>query len=215
MKNNRSGQLLIEIIIAVAAGVGLLALGSQLVYVGLRSNQSTGAENTALGLAEETLTAVESIVTEKWQNIYLLTKSDTASPYYPQKSGGKWIVATGTEAVSINNDSYARSFTVQNICRSTSTRNITGITDTSGAGTTCTTSGGEFDPATEQITVTVVTTSTPSTVIKGFVSRWRNKTCAQGSWMSTSTATGTCPVTTYSSKTNINATTTLTICSGC
>ncbi|MEK7149499.1 MAG: hypothetical protein AAB757_00775, partial [Patescibacteria group bacterium] len=64
--NSESGQLLLEIMVAIAASVIIVTLGAQLVYVGMRGNKSSSETNVALGLVEETFEAARNIATEKW-----------------------------------------------------------------------------------------------------------------------------------------------------
>ncbi|MFA6407201.1 MAG: hypothetical protein WCV80_00655 [Candidatus Paceibacterota bacterium] len=208
---SESGQLLVEMILAIAGAVIVLSLGSQLIYTGLISNKAAGDKSAAVGLIDETFNAVEGATVENWNNLFNLTKPSTA--YYPQKSAGKWVIATGTEAVSINNITYARSFTIQNVCRSSST--VTGISDTGGLAVTCATNGGSYDPSTQRVSVTVTASSSDPLVSTKYVTRWRNKVCAHTSWLSTSTGVVSCPSTVYTSKTNVEASSSITICSGC
>jgi hypothetical protein len=201
---SQSGQLLIEMLLAIAGAVVVLGIGSQLVYTSLVANKAAGDVNAETGLINETLNGVDGAITEKWHNVYNLSKGTTA--YFPTTTAGRWVVTTGTESVSVNNNVYLRSFTVQNVCRSSST--ITGVTDSGGLLTTCATNGGLFDPSIQQITVSISATSTnPQSATKLF-SRWRNLTCQQNAWLTTSEATTTCDGSTvYSAETGLSTST--------
>lgn len=209
IKNKKSGQLLLEILVAIAAAAIVFTLGAQLVYVSLQSSRSAGEKNTALGLAEETFEAVRSAATEKWQNLFNLTKGTTN--YFPQKSAGnlKWILTLGSEDITINNIVYTRSFTIQNVCRDTTAgaRAITGITDTGGSTTTCATSGGSHDPSSQRVSVSISWPNAVSLSSNEYLTRWRNKVCPQINWDANATpgappATA-CLVTIYDSRSNI------------
>lgn len=60
-KQNQSGQLLLELLVAVAAAAIIVTLGAQTTYVSIRGNKVAGDKNIALGLAQETLTAVDGV----------------------------------------------------------------------------------------------------------------------------------------------------------
>ena len=202
---SQSGQLLIEMLLAIAGAVVVLGIGSQLVYTSLVANKAAGDINVETGLINETLNGVDGAITEKWHNIYNLSKGTTA--YYPTTTAGRWVITTGTESISVNNNVYLRSFTIQNMCKSSST--VTGVTDSSGLLTTCATNGGVFDPSIQQITVSVSATSTnPQSATKLFY-RWRNLTCQQNAWITVEgSATTTCDGSTvYSAKTGVSTST--------
>ncbi len=205
-ESKESGQLLIELLLAIAAAAVIIMLGSQLLMVSLRSGKSSSERDAAVGLAKETFEAVRAAAGEKWQNLYNLTKGSAA--YYPQKPAGKWAIVSGTENVTVGEIVFGRSFTVQNVCRDNSSRNITGITDSAGAATACVASGGSNDPSTQRVT-TAVSWGEDSISWSEYVTRWRNLTCVQTDWSGgtgsgTTTCSVTTPVTTYGGATNID-----------
>lgn len=203
--HSRSGQLLMETLLAISAAVIVLALGAQLVYVSLRSSQVAGERNVGLGLMEEGVGAVSSIATEQWQNIYTLAK--TGTHYHATTTSGRWTVALGDDSIIVGAKTFSRYFTVANVCRDSTTRNITGLTDTDGSTMLCVVSGGSFDPSTQSITIHVQMPDGGDTLsTTEYILRWRNKVCAQTNW-SGGAASGVkaCPDTTYESKTNITA----------
>ncbi|MEW6617531.1 MAG: hypothetical protein AB1333_03905 [Patescibacteria group bacterium] len=212
-KRNQSGQLLLELLVAVAAAAIIVTLGAQTTYVSIRGNKVAGDKNIALGLAQETLTAVDGVATEKWQNVYDLTKG--SAQYYTATSSGKWVIASGTQDYILNNVIYTRSFTIQNVCRSTSTRAITGITDTSGGATTCSTNTGSHDPSTQKINITISWPEADPLTESAYITRWRNKVFTQTQWstMSEGPATSSASLF-YSTTTNVTGTSSLQICSG-
>lgn len=184
--NNFSrGALLIEILVTISILAVILSLGAQSSFVSLRASKSAGEKDVALNLAIETMEAVRSASDEKWQNLYDLTKG-SANHYYPSQSSGKWVINnSGDQALTVNGIQYARYFVAQNVCRGTdSSRNITGITDSDGSVTACSTNGGSLDPSTQKATVTVTTNWATSTAItfSQYFSRWRNRVCDQTSW---------------------------------
>ncbi|KKU81352.1 MAG: hypothetical protein UY07_C0020G0006 [Parcubacteria group bacterium GW2011_GWA1_47_8] len=195
----KRGALLLELLIAIAILAVILSVGSQAVYVSLQSGKTSGESDTAMGLASEALEQTRAVADEKWQNIYDLTKG---SQYHFVQSGNKWATSTGSELITLNTGSFTRYVVVQNICRDTTVgvRDVTGITDTDGTATTCTTSTGAFDPSTQKVTVTVSWSGNGSPVtISDYFIRWRNKVCNQTGWSTggSGTTVKTCPDTNY------------------
>ena len=170
-----------------------------------RSSKIAADTTVALGLVSETHEAVRAVAHEKWQNLFNITKN---SAYYPQASSGKWTLTAGTQTVTINNINYSRSFITQNMCRNQTSQifgDVTGITDgptvTDGTFTTCTVSGGAYDPSTQKVTVTVSWMGDTGITTSEYVSRWRNKICNQTSWQTAgSSGSKNCPDTTYDTK---------------
>jgi type II secretory pathway pseudopilin PulG len=218
--NKEEGQLLLEILVVIGVTAVILVLGSQFIFLSLRSNKVSNEKNIALGLVEETFEAVRGAVTERWQNVYELTH---ASDYYPTTSSGKWVISTaGTENVVLNNTTFVRSFQVRHVCRDNSTRHITGITDSDGTLQTCGTSGGSADPSTQKVTVTISWPNADALVTSEYLAgRWRNKVCNQTGWSTTGGTSGevACPSTGWDTKTNIDTTaagnTEIKLCDGC
>lgn len=210
--NSKSGQLLMEVLVAIAAVALVASLATQLILTGMRGNKISSETNVALGFSEESFEAVRSIAAEKWQDIFNLEKY--GQNYYPQIQSGKWVVATGTESIVINELDYSRSFIVQNVCRDVSTRIITGFADSDGTATTCFTSGGVFDPSTQAITVSILWPDADAVSATEYITRWQNKICVQSSWSSQSSGTSTCPGTIYGTKSNITTGSNLQLCEG-
>ncbi|MEK7212203.1 MAG: hypothetical protein AAB686_00820 [Patescibacteria group bacterium] len=216
MKDERSGQLLLELLLVIGAAAIIVAVGSQLIFVSLRSTDTAGDKETALGILQETAEAVRSVASEKWQTVYSLQKYSTN--YYPLEQSGKWAFATGTQTSTISDVQYTRYFNVQNICRdiNPSDRYIRGITDTNGTSATgCSGSGGAADPSTQKLNATVSWVNADPIIASEYITRWQNKACAQDSWTSTSTESAICPTTTYASSSNVQASSSIILCSGC
>jgi type II secretory pathway pseudopilin PulG len=201
MKIDNSGQILLEVLLAIAVAAGVAVLGSQLVVVSLNGNKIAGNNSVASGLAEETIEAAKGAALENWYNFYSLTHGSTQ--YYPLKSSGKWVMTAGAESVPLNRALYSRYFTIQNVCRNITTRQITGITDSSGSATTCVgLSGSAFDPSTQKVTAFV---SWPNAAVisdTDYLTRWRNVICTNTDWVGgknfpTDNVFTTCSVNTY------------------
>lgn len=215
--NTQSGQLLLEVLLAISAAAIVVVIGGQIMYVSLQGNKFASERDVAVSLANETFEAVKSAADENWQNIVSLTKGSTN--YYPKKQVSTWVLeqvlTSSDDDVIINGITYSRSFAAQNVCRDTTTeRNITGITDTEGSVTTCATNGGTYDPSTQRITTAISWGSADSISSSEYITRWMNKVCAQTSWDTSGSGTYSCPTTTYESKTNITPGASLQLCDG-
>ncbi len=207
------GSILIEVLIVIAIAVFVMSVLGEVTYIGMRGTKFSGDSETAMSLLYETFEAVENISGERWWNIYNLNKD--GSPYHPGLTGGAWIVESGVEDVILGDIVYARSFTVQNVCRDPVTRDVTGVTDGGGALGSCALSGGAFDPSTQKITSSVSVPESDSVSDSVYIARWRNKVCEQTSWTASgSTGAQTCPATVYESSSNITGGAGLELCQG-
>lgn len=93
--SRRKGQLLLEILMAIAVAVVVVSLGAGLVYVSLRGNEVVVERDVALGLAEETIEAVRGAAYARWNDVYGLDKGEN-NIYYPKEEvdsgvSYKWI----------------------------------------------------------------------------------------------------------------------------
>ena len=183
------GSLLLELLITISLIAIIFSFGANAIFLSMRGNQVAGQRDTASTLASETLEAVRSITEENWQNIYGLTKA--TQHYYPTVSLGKWITASGDETVSLNNISYTRYITVDNVSRDAVTRNIEN-----------TYTSANDDPSTQKITVTVSWPNGDPLVISEYFYRWKNEVCPQGSWLTGGSGSNvqTCTSSTYDTK---------------
>jgi len=193
-KNSESGQLLLEMLLAISAFVVVAVLGSQLVMVSQVSNKLSGDKNVASGVADEMLEAVQNVATEDWQLIYGLNKG-SGNLYHPEKSGNKWILAGGNETVTLNGIDYVRSFYAENASRNPVTQNIESAYNVAND-----------DPSTQKIVINVSWPNADPIASNEYITRWRNKACAQSDWSGGGGgAMGACPNNTYDSSSNINA----------
>jgi type II secretory pathway pseudopilin PulG len=182
MKIDNSGQILLEVLIAIAVAGAVAVLGSQLIFISLVGNKIAGNNNVASGLVEGGLEAAKAASTENWQNIYSLTHG-TTTKYYLQQSSGKWVITAGTESVPLNNASYGRYFILQNVCRNITTRAITGVSDSGGSTATCNNlTSSAIDPSTQKITFYVAWPNASTISDSDYLTRWRNVICADTNW---------------------------------
>lgn len=199
MRHNikKSGSLLLELLIVIGVVAIVVPLVAQIVVSSLNMNKWTMENKIATSLVDEELKAIDSVSFEKWQNIYSKIKLSTAH-YYTVNSGGAWSLSLGDESLVVNSLNYTRYFTISNVCRD----DITGSVIVASSTSPCTT-GNSDDPSTQKITVTVNWQN--GTLSKDYyLTRWRNKICAQTSWSGVGSSPVSCPSTTYESATNID-----------
>ncbi|MDO8604627.1 MAG: hypothetical protein Q7K40_04525 [bacterium] len=195
------GALLLELLVAISILAIILSIGSQAVYVSMQSGKTSGENDVAMGLANETLEAVRAVADEKWQNIYNLTGKGITH-YKTAPSSGLLTVTSGDETILLNNASYTRYFIVDNVSRcNDSSRSI-------ASSTICTPVNNYFnDPSTQKVSVVVSWQGAGSPLtINNYLFRWKNKICNQADW-SGGVATGvkTCSNNTYEAQDgNIN-----------
>ncbi len=194
------GALLLELLVVIGVFAIIAPLVAQIIVSSINANKIAMENMAAVNLIDEAIEATESIGFSKWQNIYNLTKSP-ASHYYPSKLGGAWIVNSGEETILVNDRVYTRYFSVSNVCRDNTTRNI--ITT---AGVPPCTAGNSDDPSTQELTITVAWNG--RTISKDtYLTRWRNKVCGQTTWTGTGAGPAVCPSTVYDSATSIDIST--------
>jgi type II secretory pathway pseudopilin PulG len=173
-QRGQRGALLLELLVVIALLAVILSFSANAVFLSLRSNKISGERGVGNTLATESLEAVRGVSEENWQNIYGLTKS--SQHYKTTVSGTKWILATGDETITLNNTTYTRYLTINNVSRDSSTRNI----ETSYVG-------ADDDPGTQKITVTVSWPGGDPIVVSEYFFRWKNIVCAQNAWVTAGT----------------------------
>jgi len=169
IKTNK-GALLFELLIVISLIALVVSFSASAIYLSMRSNKATGDKDTATSLATEALEAARSVADEDWQNIYSLTKG--VGHYYPSISSNKWILTSGDEIINLNNVSYTRYITIDNVSRHATTRDIE-----------VNYVGANDDPSTQKVTVFVSFTGGDTVSISEYFSRWKNKICGQAGWV--------------------------------
>jgi len=178
-KNN--GQILVELLVAVALAAIIFAVGGQLLDVTLQSNKLSKERLIANHLLQEGLEATIAVSSEKWHNIYNLNKGEP-NYYHPEINAGKWVLVSGQENIILNDLTYTRSIIIENVNRDNN-RNINAL--------------GIDDPSTQKVTVTVSWGNNSLTISKYFT-RWPNETATQTDWSGGPGQPG--PVTSFNNK---------------
>lgn len=181
------GQILAELLVAIAVLVVLGAFGAQLVYVSLRGSEVSKERSAALRLAQEATEALRAIslgndtTSQGWNRIYKppggsgdpATSKGSGNPYYPiisTSTPAQWIIFTGTESITIEGETYLRKIVIDNVSR-----------DSGGAIESIYNSAND-DPGTQKITITVSKSGSPDTLITDYFTRFINDSGPQSDW---------------------------------
>jgi len=108
------GQALIELVLAIAIAVMLLAALTTGVIAAREGFARTGKIGEANILLQKEIEAIRSVRETAWNSI---SNPDT---YHTEQSGNSWIAVSGT----IMENGFTRGFTVANVCRSGSNSSI-------------------------------------------------------------------------------------------
>jgi type II secretory pathway pseudopilin PulG len=184
-----SGFLIMELLVSVAVLAVIAFVGAQASLVSFSGGKASEEKDNAANLSNEVFEAVRAAADEKWVNLYNLTKGGTQ--YHPALSGGKWTLVANNETITLNNISYTRYFTVDNVSRDITTRNIESAYVSA-----------DDDPSTQKVTVTVTWPGGSNNLtISQYVFRWRNKVCDHTDWLTSgSSGAKTCPDSSYDVK---------------
>lgn len=208
MKQNNSGQSLIEILIGIAIGAILIGGAAATITLTLRSNVQNKNIQTASSLAQAILDKVTVFADADWHNIdgTIASCGATDIDYYlvPLGSGLECKVGTQSEPVDEEGIIFSTSFSVEPVYREQDT-------DAISAPSAAT----YLDPSTKKI-VAVATWlengQTADVVVNKYITRSRNLIFKQTDWSGTSGQIGpiTVPNNRYTSQNNINTTTCVT-----
>src|SRR3989344_1668328 len=176
---HEKGFSLFEVLIAISVFAVVSVVASQMIGASLEMNKTSGRKTVAVGFAREAMEATQAIITEKWHNIYNVSKG-SSNKYYPANTvvacgAAKWCLVAGEETVTANDLTYKRYLYIENVARNTSGNIVA--------------SGGTDDPSTQKITVVVLwqdsaSTELGSVTINNYFPRSRNAVASQTSWVS-------------------------------
>lgn len=174
--DKEKGQVLLELILAVAIVAIIIFLVSQLTFVSLRGQKSGGEQATATRLGQEEVEIARSIYASSWTDLFNFSKG---ADYFAsrQVSPVRFIFATGQETVSIGGVNFIRKVQFFNVCRDSTTGNIINFTSSA----TC--SLGIIDPSTQQIDLNVSWATGASVFWSEYFTRsLSNQVCQQSDW---------------------------------
>ncbi|MFA4999584.1 MAG: hypothetical protein WC519_02580 [Parcubacteria group bacterium] len=162
------GQSLVEILIAIGVSATLVGSVVSVYVVSLKSNANARLSAIGTQLAQETYDNVKALAEADWHTIYSITKG---ANYHLTLSGDSFSVNAGTEALTVDEVQYTRSFVVENVQR--------------GIGGDIIETGGTDDPSTQKVTVAAswpIAGDTAETRITGYISRNRNTSLRSTNW---------------------------------
>ncbi|MBI2450981.1 MAG: hypothetical protein HYV52_01415 [Parcubacteria group bacterium] len=201
---NENGQILLEMILAVAIVAVIIFLVSQLTFVSLRGQKSGGEQSTASRLGQEEIEIARSVMASSWTDIF---NSSKGVDYYAsrQVSPTRFIFTTGQEIITISGIPFTRKVQFFNICRDSSTGDIVSFT----SSVNC--SSNILDSSTLQVNLNVTWATSQSVSWSEYLTRsLSNRICRQSDWSggagagTQSDASACAGWTTYNSATNIN-----------
>ena len=208
------GQILTELIIAIAITAILAAIGVQLIGVSFYSAGTSEDRQAASRLGEEVFEALRAITqgnttsTQGWNRLYLppdgtgnASSSKGAANFYKVLIlENTWQIASGTENIVLDGNEYTRSFTIENVSRDTTSGNIDIDSNYNIAND---------DPATQKVTVKISKTNAPDFTFVKYFTRYLNESTPQTTWSSSACGPfgATSSQTNYCSKTDIDANT--------
>ncbi|MBU6141758.1 hypothetical protein KGO95_01390 [Patescibacteria group bacterium] len=167
----RSGQSIVEVLVALGIGALVLTGIGGAYVVSVRTNEFNTKSQSATIVNNSLGDEVRSFSGGNWPDLYALT-TGSANTYHLTNTGGVLASAVGPETVTVNNISFTRSFYVDPVSRTA------GLID-------ATYSSSGDDPYTRKVTVT---TSFPvlgaaQTVSTSFyVTRWQSFAVTQTDW---------------------------------
>lgn len=186
---SNQGQILTELLIAIAVVALIVAIGSQFVNLGMYSAVSSSDRQTVNRLANEVFEALRAVAfsntvsTQGWNNIYLppdgtgtaSSSKGSANQYKAIINAGAWKIASGVETITLENKTFVRYFTIDNVSR------------TSGAIDAVYNSAND-DPQTQKITVWIGkaggTGSSATSTFYQYFTRYLDESANQADWNS-------------------------------
>lgn len=188
-KFSKKGQILSELLIAIAIGALLATIGAQLIAVSLNASKTSEERSRGLGLAQEGMESMRAIIrgndasSQGWNRIYLppdgtgnaSSSKGINNPWHPEIISNIWQLASSTETISLAGKNYTRKIIIENVCRN----------DTGGAiagASPCAPGIATDDPTTQKITVIVSKTDIPDITLSAYFTRYPNESMLQTNW---------------------------------
>ena len=180
---DRRGQSLVEVLVAIAIGAILVVAAVTIIAPALRVNTQASRVQIAASLAKELSDSVRVWAEGDWHSILDLATT-SANTYYLIASSSPFTATSGVESVLVSTTTYSRYFYVEDVLR-----------DSSGY---IATSSGSNDPSTKQVTVGYHWPQGTTTTYSFYLTRHRNNVFRQTDWSGGSGQSG--PATTTNSQ---------------
>ncbi len=172
-QNKKSGQFLIEVLIAAAIGAILITAAAGVIVPALRINTQTNRAQAGAALGKELLENVRVWAESDWHNVSNLATS-SANHYYLNTSNSPFLVISGDQQISVSTTTYTRYFYVNEVYRNLSDALVTS-TGPEGASV-------KYDPSTKKITVAYSWPRSATATIAQYITRNRNNIFIQTDW---------------------------------
>jgi type II secretory pathway pseudopilin PulG len=167
LSSGKSGQSLIEILIAVAIGFILIMGAVGIISPTIKSSSQASRAQTAIALGKELLENVRVFSEANWHNIAGLSTS-SANHYYLNTSSSPFAAVSGEENITIATTTYLRYFYVEEVNRDSTGKIVTG--------------GGISDPSTKKITVAYKWPESAIRTMTVYLTRAKNNIFLQSDW---------------------------------
>lgn len=159
MLNANRGQSLVEMIIGISLGVVFMGIAAGSVTFILRNNLEARTSQIAASLAQEYLDGVSVVSESNWLAVYNPpTAKGPTSQFYLNISGSNYVIIGGATSTAVENRSFTRYFSIENVNRENCG---TGNVIASGASGSCAinfpgvSTDINEDPSTQKIIATV------------------------------------------------------------
>lgn len=174
----QEGQSLVEVLVGIT--IGAILVGSAAFGIASMLNASGNIQRTqvAIGLSQDLSDKVRSITSASWNDLYGLLWKSSSTQYYVTTSTGRISIASGTEVLVLNNLSYTRFFSVEDVFRKTDSGGDICVSPPCGVGYA-------IDPSLERVTVHTTWQVGPKVsevVITDYLTRWSNGVSQQKDW---------------------------------
>jgi len=113
---NNKGQSLVVLMVVIVTSAVILGLGAQ--FIALRIKAGEAAKQRVIGsyLVQEALEVTRAIARESWSNISTKPETENYHPEYSEEQE-KWVLASGTENITLGTDTYERKLTFHKVSR--------------------------------------------------------------------------------------------------
>jgi len=167
--NKRSGQSLVEVLVAVVIGVIIITAAVTLITPALQGNTKAMRVQAGSAVGKQLLDNVVVFANANWDNLTALATS-SANKYYLNTSSSPFTAATGTENVTVGSTTFNRYFYIDDVYRdSASNGAISG-------------SGIYYDPSTKKATVIYTWPAGATATMHTYLTRSKNSIFHQTNW---------------------------------
>lgn len=165
--SSRSGQSLMEVLIAIAVGSFLVIGAATIIVPVLKISKQAGQSQTGMALAKELSENVRVWSEGDWHNLMNLATT-SLNHYYLITSVSPFTLISGDEAVLVSTTTYKRYFYIDDVLR--------------GAGGNISSSTGVSDPSTKLVTLAYSWPGSSTNTMSVYLTRNRDNIFSQTDW---------------------------------